>query len=85
VKNSELMIIRQVTVIFKLLDDARKVDYFIVENVNRISLVIKGGEGSPLSGNARRFPRFHKRRAGFFHSRSDAPAYFVNSVNHWGL
>jgi hypothetical protein len=59
-KNSELMIIRQIAVIFKLLHNARKVDYFIVENVNRISLIIKGGEGSLLSGSARRFLDFRK-------------------------
>jgi hypothetical protein len=82
-KNSELMIIRQVAMIFKLLHDARKVDYFIVENVNRIGLDIKGGEGSLRAVGACRVGRFHKRRVGFFHSGSDASRYFVNSINHF--
>jgi hypothetical protein len=83
VKNAELVIIRQVAVIFKLLHNRGNVDYFIVENMNRVGLVIKSGKRSLLADNAQNALHFRKRHIAFFHSGSDAPVDFVNSINHF--
>jgi hypothetical protein len=82
-KNAELMIIRQVAVVFKFLHDTGNVDDLVVENMNCICLFIESRQRSLVAGNLQNVLHFHKQSVGFFHSRPDAPGNFVNSINHF--
>lgn len=42
-KNAELMIVRKIAVVFEFLNEARNINYFVVENMNRIGFGVESG------------------------------------------